>query len=184
MSFSSIDDALSQIYLCADSELYDEAQSLIAQALEQAPEHPELLYYRAYVYLLQEEVDKAADAFNAYDELYPDTLNGLYLRALWNKQAGEYEEAIDCFEHLLAEPDTDRQAEYLYNMAWCLDEIGKYDEALAAIEACIALEEAPNPISWRLRIHLWQQTEPPAVQIDQARAAYWQTFPDDAVALL
>lgn len=183
MHFDSVSDALEQFNLCLDAELYEEARQALDQAEALDPGNPDVLWSRAYLAILQDELDQAAELLERYDEQYPDTIAGLYLRGLYCRYAQDYPAAVACFEHLLTEPDAPDQAEYLYHLAWCQDELDQNDDALAAIEACIALEDAPNPITWRLRLHLIRKMKD-AAAVDEAEEAYCQTFPDDTFGLL
>lgn len=127
--------ALYEVLMAQDEE--EEAEEILEEALELGGKTGEDYSNRGIIYMYQEDYENAAEAFNiALEKEYYNAYLGL---AESLERQGDYEDAATQYENYLETDTTNATAYNQYGL--CLMELGRYEEAAAAFETGLALND-------------------------------------------
>ncbi|MCD4703116.1 MAG: tetratricopeptide repeat protein [Methanosarcinaceae archaeon] len=136
---------------------YDDALNIIDQALESEPDRPNYLFSRGFVLLALENPDSALESFERSAAMAPKLADSWYYMGMIFYHRKQYDRALECYDKALEYADTlhfpfprysflnlfptprikDNNAEILYCKGNTLYEMGRYEDALEALEAAI-----------------------------------------------
>jgi len=123
-----------------DPELRKEGLNLLAETLQQHPDHASLRLNFAQALRANERFEEALAAFQRALELAPDNLRARFEYGLLCAQMGRFQDAADAFAQVVAADPARRPAHD--NLIWTLTRMGRDRDAIAALRR--ALEVAPN----------------------------------------
>lgn len=160
-----------------------EALDLLAQAVAQKPEAPDIRFNYANVLKRAGRVDEALSAYGGALERKPDYAVARAARAeLLNgrgndlREAGHYQEALACYEQALA--DAPSYPDALNNRAVALWSMNRFEEALAGFDAALAVKpdyveahyNRGNTLRDLLRLEEAKESYDRAIALDQGFA--------------
>lgn len=135
-----------------DNEEISEMLRLTRQILKIDPDDPTALMTLSYYQYLGQDYEGAANTYDRYIGLYPDSAAGYNNKALIYKRRGEYEQEERLYRVALALEPNDVTA--MNNLAVCVAHQGRYEEALALMEALEVLDpNEPYAELHRSKIH-------------------------------
>jgi tetratricopeptide (TPR) repeat protein len=105
------------------------------------------LLYRGRCYMLQKEYDRAVEDFKLFlKRSSTPPLRAIALNALGNSSwaKGDYQQAIDYFQQILALKEEWLKPYVLLNMGMCWEKLGEKQKAVAAYQESLK-EELPSP---------------------------------------
>lgn len=88
--------------------------------------------------------DRKLHYFNLALEVNPYDIIALNQKGILLHRAGEYEKAINCYDRIIAQTDTEKTRSALYNKSLALKELGKYEAALNFMNKIIR-QDPDNP---------------------------------------
>jgi len=145
--------ALAQFALYQSRALQGNAQAAmpaLEQAMRQLARVPERSSFmvKAEYFIMKQDMDKAFAVADMMTQLYPDDLTGWALRAQLQIYRGDYAGSIESLRAAYALDET--QQELLLQVGALLEQMGRFDEALAEYQKYA--DGSPNDVSARLRI--------------------------------
>lgn len=117
---------------------YDVAMGHLDRAIELAPAYAEAHNSLGILHLEAGRADLAADCFRQAVAHRPDYANAYTNLGNALRQADELEEAVDAYLHALTRDPAATQP--AYRLAATLISLGRADDALGAIEACLSID--------------------------------------------
>jgi tetratricopeptide (TPR) repeat protein len=156
---------------CMRLERHDEAERLLAQCLELAPDFDAARYVYAFALFFLTQAPEALDQINRL--LARDATNPTYrlLQANLLTLIGDYERSIACFASLLA--DYPNQATEWQSYGHVLSTVGRRDEAIAAYRRSIEIDPGLSLAYWslaNLKTYRFSAAEIAAMEARLARA--------------
>ncbi|WP_406662378.1 tetratricopeptide repeat protein [Methanolobus sp. ZRKC3] len=88
--------------------------------------------------------DRKLHYFNLALEVNPYDIISLNQKGMLLHKAGEYEKAINCYDRILAQVDTEKTVSAIYNKSLALKAMGKYEAALNYLNKVIR-QDPDNP---------------------------------------
>jgi tetratricopeptide (TPR) repeat protein len=127
---------------------YDDAEKLLARALELAPSFTSARYIYAMVLHRQLKSQQALEQLDILMRADPDNAGYRTLRAATLVRIGEYEKAIETYEALLKR--VPRLARGWMSYAHTLKTVGRQDDSIAAYRKSISLQPSLGEAYWSL----------------------------------
>lgn len=152
MNLDPAEEALERSAEYADLGLFDEAQALVEDALTRDPGHVELLERLAYLYLAQDQSDKAMDLAHQIREVHPEMGAPYHIEVQVLQRQGRVEDALALCDEILAE--NPELLPFLERRATSLAYLLRHQEALDTIDQYHALSEEPDGDLLYLRIQM------------------------------
>ena len=132
------------------AENYEEASRTLAEALRSAPDDPEIHYYLGICHFYRGEYPEAERSLKealGLNKRNPDAHNAL---GLVYSRTGERTRALEEYRLALSDPLYQSAEKTYLNMAICLDEMGRTDEAITSLRQAVERDPKYYAAHWEL----------------------------------
>ena len=131
---------------------HEKAESAFSKALALDPKLLEARTHMAFIYLHRGEKPKAWEEVERLREEYPNDVGVHFVRGVFARLDGDYERALRSFDRMVRLNPAERVV-VSYNRARILSYMGKYEDALAELDAGAAIEpDHPLISAFRARV--------------------------------
>lgn len=129
---------------------YPEAEKMLAEAQRLEPNNPQVHYYYGVVHYSVGDLPEAEKSLMESLRLNKHNPDAHNVLGLVYKQRGDYQRALAEYQTALDDPTYAVKESVYLNMAMCLDEMGKTEEAISKLRTSVEINPKYYPAHYEL----------------------------------